>query len=173
MIITCIAAVDMNWGIGHKGQLPWPKINRDMEHFRDYTMGKAVLMGANTYYSIGPLAGRAMFVVRRTKSQDAGVYAVHTVDEAIELLDSNTQELVVIGGEHIYNQAADKCDRLILTQIASTYPADKFLPEPLRATDPKYMPNWQLESAAYYKSEQDTPAMTIAAFNRIRTPCEH
>lgn len=173
MILTCIAAVDSNWGIGYKGQLPWPKIKRDLKHFQNYTIGKAVLMGANTYYSVGPLAGRAMFVVQRTKIQNPWVYAIHTVAEAIELLDSNIQELVVMGGEYIYKQAADKCDRLILTQIASTYPADKFLPEPLRATDPKYMHNWQLESASYYKSEQDIPAMTIAAFNRIRTPCEH
>lgn len=172
MILTCIAAVDMNWGIGHKGQLPWPTINRDMKHFQDYTMGKAVLMGANTYYSVGPLAGRAMFVVRRTKSRDPGVYAVHTIDEAIELC-SDVHELVVIGGEYVYNQAADKCDRLVLTQIASAYPADKFLPEPLRATDPKYMHNWQLESAQYYMSEHGALALTIAAFNRIRTPCEH
>lgn len=173
MIITCIVAVDMNWGIGYKGQLPWPKIKRDMKHFRDYTMGKAVLMGANTYYSVGPLAGRAMFVVRRNKTRDTRVYTVRIIDEAIELLDSNIHELVVMGGEYVYNQAADKCDRLILTQIASAYPADKFLPESLRATEPKYMHNWQLESATYYKGEQNTPAMTIAAFNRIRTSCEH
>ena len=172
MILTCIAAVDSNWGIGHEDRLPWPTIKRDMKHFQDYTMGKAVLMGRRTCDIIGPLPGRAVFVVTRTKCRVAWIRTVCTLEQAIELC-SNIHELVVIGGECVYNQAADKCDRLILTQIASAYSADKFLPEPLRATDPKYMHNWQLESAAYYKSEQDTPAMTIAAFNRIRTPCEH
>lgn len=172
MILTCIAAVDMNWGIGYRNSLPWPYIKRDMKHFRHYTMGKPIVIGRDTYENICSLSGRTLFVVSRRKVPNIHVYTVATLECAIELC-KNAPELVVVGGEYVYNQAADKCDRLILTQIASAYPADKFLPEPLRATDPKYMPNWQLESAAYHKSEQGVPAITIAAFNRIKLPCEH
>ena len=65
--LTAIAAVARNGVIGVGGALPW-HIPEDMRHFKQATMGGALVMGRATYQSFGarPLPGRALFVVSRT-----------------------------------------------------------------------------------------------------------
>ena len=63
MIISLIAAMGNNRVIGIENRLPW-RLPADMKHFRALTMGKPVLMGRNTFTSIGkPLPGRTNIVV--------------------------------------------------------------------------------------------------------------
>ena len=49
--------------IGKDNSLPW-SIKEDMNHFKNYTTGKTVLMGKKTFDSIGkPLANRNNIVI--------------------------------------------------------------------------------------------------------------
>ena len=48
--MNIIAAADRNWGIGYKGQL-LAHIKEDMKFFKEMTVGKAVIMGRETFLS--------------------------------------------------------------------------------------------------------------------------
>ena len=50
--ITMIAAVGKNLELGNKNELIW-HFKEDMKFFKDNTINKTVVMGRNTYESIG------------------------------------------------------------------------------------------------------------------------
>ena len=61
MMISIIAAMGKNRVIGIKNKLPW-NLPADMEHFKELTKGKPVIMGMKTFESIGkPLPNRIIF----------------------------------------------------------------------------------------------------------------
>ena len=65
MAISLIAALDENFAIGRKGQLPW-HLPDDLRWFKELTLGKYVLMGYNTAVAIGrPLPDRTNLVLSR------------------------------------------------------------------------------------------------------------
>jgi dihydrofolate reductase len=126
-MITLIAAIGHNREIGYKNQLLW-KIPEDMRHFKNYTMGKMLIMGANTFCSIGnkPLPGRRCIVV--TRREMMGVVTAHSIESALSI-EHCYDELVVIGGASIYNQTIELADKLVITYVDSEFKADSFFPE--------------------------------------------
>ena len=126
-MITLIAAIGRNREIGRGNKLLW-NIPEDMKHFRDYTMGKMLIMGANTFCSIGnkPLPGRRCVVV--TKKEMMGVVTAHSIESALSI-EHCYDELVVIGGASIYNQTIGLADKLVITHIDAEFNADTFFPE--------------------------------------------
>ena len=55
--LALIVAYARNRVIGRKGRLPW-HFREDLQHFKQTTMGHALIMGSVTYESIGkPLPG--------------------------------------------------------------------------------------------------------------------
>lgn len=127
-MIVFVAALDENRGIGYGGTLPW-SLPADMAHFRQTTMGHAVLMGRKTYESIGkPLPGRENIVLTRDRSLEVpGVKLVHTLEEAVA--ESRNRELHVIGGAELFQALLPQADKLVLTRIWHAFPADTFFPE--------------------------------------------
>src|SRR5207237_159798 len=69
---------------GRANALPW-RLPRDLQRFKAFTLGKAVLMGRRTFESIGrPLPQRANLVLTRDRAwYAAGVDAVHSLAEAL------------------------------------------------------------------------------------------
>lgn len=70
-----ILAVDSRGGIGLNNDLPWKGIadnKSDMQWFREKTKGKIVVMGYNTWVSIGrkPLPGRINIVLTKEHVKD-------------------------------------------------------------------------------------------------------
>ena len=62
MIISHLVAVSNNNVIGKDNDLPW-KLKKDLLHFKNYTVGKTILMGRKTFESIGrPLPNRNNFI---------------------------------------------------------------------------------------------------------------
>ena len=51
MIISSLVAMNGNKLIGVNNDLPW-KLKDDLEHFKNYSMHKPIIMGRNTYDSI-------------------------------------------------------------------------------------------------------------------------
>jgi dihydrofolate reductase len=130
-MITLIAAVGRNNEIGFKNHLPWKKIPEDMKHFMDYTMGKMLVMGYNSYVAIGkPLPGRRSIVVTHhqlSTSEDL-VIPAHSIEEALSL-KQHYPELVVIGGGVIFKETIGIANKLIITHIEADFEADVFFPE--------------------------------------------
>ena len=126
-MITLIAAIGKNRELGYKNQLLW-KISEDMKHFREYTTGKVVIMGRNTFASIGRvLPGRKCIVV--TSKGVAGLAIVAKDVESALSVDHCYPELVVIGGAQIYAQTIDLADKLVITHVDAEFEADTYFPQ--------------------------------------------
>ncbi|MFM2414463.1 MAG: dihydrofolate reductase, partial [Candidatus Parcubacteria bacterium] len=96
---SMIAAVGKNRELGAANQLLW-NIPEDMKFFREMTKGKPVIMGSNTYKSIGrPLPGRLNIVVSRKQQTVPGVTVVSSLAEAYAVArGSGAEEVFNIGG---------------------------------------------------------------------------
>lgn len=128
-IISAIARKDR--AIGKNNALLW-HIPEDFKHFKDLTSGHAVVMGENTFKSIGrPLPNRTNIVLSLTPGFAApGCVIVTSIDEALEKTKEVEQEEVfIIGGASIYKQFIPLADRLYLTLVEGEYEADTFFPE--------------------------------------------
>ncbi|MEW5757649.1 MAG: type 3 dihydrofolate reductase [Pseudomonadota bacterium] len=129
MKISIIAAMDQGRVIGVNNQLPW-KLPADMQWFRRHTLGKPVLMGRNTYESIGkPLPGRLNIILTREKDYAVeGAVVVHHLDEAMAAAGA-VEEVMVIGGAALYEQMLGLADRLYITQIHQHFAGDAWFPK--------------------------------------------
>lgn len=138
MRVVIIAAVGENGVIGNDGSMPW-HYPRDLEHFKETTMGYPVVMGRVTYERIvdrigGPLSGRTNIVLtrdpERIDSSDTRVRVATTLDEALEhARESGADQVFVAGGGSVYEQALPVADRLILTEIHDDFEGDTTFPE--------------------------------------------
>ncbi|QXB27875.1 type 3 dihydrofolate reductase [Aeromonas sp. FDAARGOS 1405] len=130
MKISMIAAMAHDRVIGKDNQMPW-HLPADLAHFKRVTLGKPVLMGRKTFESIGrPLPGRRNLVISRNPGYQAGgIEVVGSVEAALALLASSTvEELMVIGGGHLYTEMLPSADRLYLTQIDLSVEGDTRFP---------------------------------------------
>ena len=127
--LSMITAVSSDLGLGKDNELLW-RFPADQKFFRQTTLGHPVVMGGNTYRSIGkPLPGRENIVLSRQKIVDDGVKTFSEVDELTKYLESLPGEKFIIGGAALYNIFLPLADKLYLTEIAATKPADTFFPQ--------------------------------------------
>lgn len=129
MMISLIVAHDPNRVIGYNKDLPW-HIPGDLAYFKEKTMSKAMVMGRNTYESIGKvLPGRKSIIVTRNPSYKVeGAEVVNNLVDAIEMAKSHHNEVMVIGGEQIFRAILPKADRLYITFIQQTFKGDTYFP---------------------------------------------
>jgi dihydrofolate reductase len=129
--LSLIVAVDEQRAIGKDNHLLW-HIPEDLRRFKAITTGHVVVMGENTFRSIGrPLPHRTNIVMTLSEKADLpGCIIAHSVDEAIALgREREREEIFVIGGASIYQQFLPFADRLYLTRVAGKYAADTFFPD--------------------------------------------
>ena len=137
MEITLIVAVTNNNGIGFNKTIPW-NVPADMQHFKDYTMGKPVIMGRVTRDSLplGHLPGRDNYVVVR--DVPVGVWKTNTtpctyINGVAFFLDSmrenGTPEICVIGGAQVYELFMPHATKIVMSVIPGEYECDVFFPE--------------------------------------------
>lgn len=126
-MISIIVAIADNGVIGDRNSLLW-HIREDMLHFKHLTMGHPVVMGRKTFESIGrPLPGRDNVVISRQAIAIDGCRVVHSFDEAVALFPTD-EEIFIIGGAQIYEQAMPFADRLYITEVHHTYEGDTLFP---------------------------------------------
>jgi len=133
--LALVWAMARNRVIGRNNALPW-HLPEDLKFFKRVTMGKPIIMGRKTWESIGrPLPGRCNIVISRNQDFKAdGIEAVSSLQQAISLaeqisLRDGVDEVCVIGGAEIYDQALPLADRLYLTQVHADVEGDTFFPE--------------------------------------------
>jgi len=128
MLISLIAAMDEERLIGAHNSLPW-RLPADMQWFRRQTMGKPILMGRNTFASIGKaLPGRQNIVLSRNRAlQLDGCSIIHSLKQ-LEKAAAGADEVMIIGGSEVYGLALPLADRLYLTTINSTFEGDAWFP---------------------------------------------
>lgn len=131
MIISIIAAVAENGVIGKNNQLPW-KLSSDLKRFRQYTQGKAVIMGKKTFESIGqPLKDRINIILTTDQSfKPEKTLTFSNLGDALNFAaDHQLEEVFIIGGAHLYQQTIDIADRIYLTRVHAEVDGDAFFPD--------------------------------------------
>jgi dihydrofolate reductase len=129
--MSMIVAVDETRAIGKDNRLLW-NIPEDLKRFKELTTGHTVIMGENTYRSIGrPLPNRVNIVVTLDRTLEiAGCLVVHSIDEAFSVArEKENEEVFVIGGASIYKQCLSLVERLYLTLVRGQHEADTFFPD--------------------------------------------
>ena len=115
---SIIAAVDPSGGIGFNNQLPWPKLQSDMKHFRslrlhtdDPLKQNVIIMGRKTFESLpsGGLSGSLNFVLTRneTKFVEGCDHPMSDLDTALQeaFQLEHVENVFVIGGGQLYREA--------------------------------------------------------------------
>lgn len=129
--MNAIVSVTKDWGIGMRGRLLVPN-REDMRFFVRQTMGGTVVCGRKTFQSFpnGPLKGRRNIVLTSdTTYRPEGVTVVHDLQKALEAArDEDPNKVWVIGGERVYRQLIDRCDKAYVTMHDVTLPCDAHFP---------------------------------------------
>ncbi len=130
--VTLIAAMAQNRVIGHLNQLPW-QLPADLKRFKALTMGHRIVMGRNTFESIGrPLPGRENIVVSRTLQRREGITIVGDLETALRLPSTENQSVFIIGGGQLYAHAlanfAPQINCMELTIIDHPFAGDAWFP---------------------------------------------
>ena len=129
-MITIIAAIGNNNELGKGNDLIW-YLPADLKRFKKRTTGHPIIMGRNTFESIGkPLPNRRTIIItRNTSYQKEGCEVVHSLEDAIELIASQ-EDAFIIGGAQIYKEAMEKnvVDQLDITKVHQDFDADVFFP---------------------------------------------
>jgi dihydrofolate reductase len=149
VIISIIVAMDENGGIGIHNHLPW-RLSKDLKRFKQLTMGHHIIMGRNTFESIGkPLPGRHMIIISRNPSYQAkDCLVLPSLEEALSTARNNgDNEAMICGGASVYTAALPLADRIYLTRVHATLPADTFFP-----TFDKN--NWKIKSTSNYEADE-------------------
>lgn len=133
--IALIVAVAENGVIGIENRLPW-HLPADLQYFKSRTLGKPIIMGRKTWESLRrPLPGRLNVVLTRQPAWEAeGAQATRSLTEALACAEAwataqGVDELMVIGGSEIFQEALPLAQRLYLTRVALTPEGDAFFPE--------------------------------------------
>jgi len=128
-MITIIAAVAKNRAIGYKNKLIYWLPN-DLKRFKALTTGHTIIMGRNTFLSLpkGALPNRRNIVLSRTQKDFPGCDTYPSLEDALKHCTPE-EDIYIIGGASVYQQAFPLADRLCLTEIDDTpKEADTFFP---------------------------------------------
>ena len=97
-MIALIAAVGKNGEIGKNNNLIW-HLKEDMQYFKQTTLHHTVIMGYNTYKSIGSsLAHRKNIVITRNNKNninDKDILVYDDIDKLIKDLNHNEEYFVI------------------------------------------------------------------------------
>ena len=149
-MISLIAAIGKNGEIGKNNELIW-HIKEDMQYFKQMTLNHPVIMGFNTYKSIGrALPNRKNIVITKNNQNKINDKNIFVYDDIINFNSSklgpslvrnnklgnlikvlkDDEEYFIIGGSSIYQAFYDVADKLYLTEInAEDKTADSYFPK--------------------------------------------
>lgn len=132
--VNLIVAISENNVIGKENKLPW-QIKEDLKYFKDKTRDGVVIMGRNTFESVGskPLKDRINIVIS-SKSPDlfpSDVTVVDNIEDAVSIAKEYGKDVWFIGGVGIYKTSIDKglVDQMYITRVHNEYDGDTFFPE--------------------------------------------
>lgn len=139
-MISIISAIAKNRVIGSKNGLPW-HLPADFKYFKEKTASKVLVMGLNTFKSIGekPLPGRKHVILcdkpdYKVPVENKDCFLVDSIENAIKTAKElaqkqNDEEIMICGGAFVYKQFLPLADRLYLTYIHQDFEGDVLFPE--------------------------------------------
>lgn len=125
---SIIVAVADNGAIGKDNQLMW-RLSADLKRFKNITTGHTIVMGRNTYLSIGrPLPNRRNVILSRTMGVDdaPGCEVIRSLDE---LKVAEGEEVFIIGGGQVYRDLFGVAEKLYVTHVRMSEEGDVYFPD--------------------------------------------
>jgi dihydrofolate reductase len=172
--LAVILAIARNQVIGRDNQLPW-RLSRDLQRFKQLTMGAPLIMGRLTFQSLGRfLPGRQHLVISR-HTDHPDWWPTDTPPEQGQLFSSftaawefalalQTPQVFAIGGRSVFAAALPLADRLHLTRVLADVPGDVQLP----TIDPA---DWRLlNSEPHAKDATNQYDFVFEDYVRARSP---
>ena len=145
-MISIIAAVAKNRAIGYQNKLIYWLPN-DLKRFKQLTTGHTIIMGSNTFRSLpkGALPNRRNVVLSRSSKDFPGCDVYTSLDKALKSCQPD-EDVYIIGGASVYEQAIKVADRLCLTEIDDVPDeADTFFPD---------YSDWRVETKETYPKDE-------------------
>jgi len=142
--LNLVVACAENRVIGRNNQLPW-HIPEDMAHFHRITAGQTVVLGRICFETWPRVAldGRRPVVItsrpaaqltRRPHGDDSGQIesiplTAASVEAALALAEDLPGEIMICGGQRIYETVLESAQKIYLTLVHAEVPGDVFFPE--------------------------------------------
>ena len=130
-MLSLIVAKARNNAIGKDNQLLW-NIKDDLNRFKKLTTGHTIIMGLNTFKSLGRVLPNRFHVVlsgdKDFKIDNENVRVIYTPNELKEYIKDENENFI-IGGGSIYKMMLPYCSKLYITEVEKDFDADTFFPE--------------------------------------------
>lgn len=171
MEINIIAAVARNRAIGQDNKLIYWLPN-DLKRFKALTTGHTIVMGRKTFDSLpkGALPNRRNVVLTRKAEvgslkaeggEETGPFFYPSLEAALASCKED-EEVFVIGGASVYEQAMAVADRLLLTEVDD-------VPEKADAFFPDYSEGWrETKREAHPKDERHAFEYAFVDYERVK-----
>jgi dihydrofolate reductase len=143
-----IAAMSENGVIGQFNRLPW-HLPDEWAHFRKVTEGKAFIQGRKSFEAADALhSSYKNVVLSRNEDLKSSAKTVRAGDlnEGIALL-KDENEVFVLGGASVFEQALPLAEKLYLTIVHTTLEGDAYFPK-------INWDEWELISSEYHKTDE-------------------
>lgn len=130
MSLSIITAIAKNGVIGKNSRLPWD-IPEDLDHFYRLIDGKSVIVGYNTYNSMGDCIKGAAHITLLSRNHSSKVSNCTVSDSIRGLLNKyqdDPDEVMVIGGASVYRQFLPFVNKMYLTLVDHHINGDVFFP---------------------------------------------
>ena len=133
MLNIIVACTDKENVIGKDNKLPW-NLPEDLQHFKEITMGKTIVMGRKTFESLPKvLPGRHHIVLTRNsdyKVNNPNVEVVTgNINNIFKKMKYSEDEYFIIGGAEIYKTGIKFADKIYLTRIYEHIAGDAYFPK--------------------------------------------
>ncbi len=120
--------------IGKDGGLPWPSIKNDFIWFKEFTTGKKLIVGKNTFDTLPMLKNREIFVLTRRieeLSEIPNQYLINKNDltgKIISDVSDLDSDIIVAGGAKTYVRLLPYITEFYVTHVNGSYEGDTFMP---------------------------------------------
>lgn len=139
MKLSLIAAYDEKMGVGIDNTLPW-HFSEDLKRFKALTNHKTIIMGRNTFESLGRLLPNRKHIVlsknqvwkQEILNKYPEVLIFSDINELMLYLDNNyseNDEVFIIGGTSIWQSLFPFLDKLYITHVKGEYKVDTYFPK--------------------------------------------
>ena len=126
-MFSAVIATGKHGELGKNGDMPWKRnLPSDLKFVKELTMGKSILMGANTFNSLPKLLpGRKHFVAtfdinELDSKYDPNNENISIIFDLKQFLENNfytENEFVIFGGASVYNLAIPYCCKVYFTRL--------------------------------------------------------
>ena len=136
--MKAIAAMSKNRVVGKNKGLPWPSIKEDFKWFKEFTMGKTLILGKNTFDTLPKLKDRECMVIVKPQpsleiiknqhlvNQNGMTGKLVTFNEVLSYI--NHDNFIIAGGAKTYELFLPHITEFYVTHINADYDGDTYMP---------------------------------------------